>query len=116
VAFFFGGKDSKSIGLATITWAILGGAIAIAIGGQNPWWALSGGIIGALIGLVLSKKLFSPVGGNAVFIGAIITEAVVLAIYFLKIDISYLWLNLIGCSLVVLISWFLEMIPKKKSI
>jgi len=116
VAFFFGGKDSKSTGLATIIWAILGGAIAIATGGQNPWWALTGGIIGALVGFGLSKKVFTPVGGNAVFIGALITEAVVLAIYFLKIDISYLWLNLIGCSLVVLISWFLEMISKKKSV
>jgi Na+/proline symporter len=116
VAFFFGGKDSKSTGLATIIWAILGGAIALGIGGQNPWLALIGGMLGAITGFIMSKKLFTPVGGNAVFLGALLTEAIVLAIYFLKIDISYLWLNLIGCSLVVLISWFLEMIPKKNSI
>jgi solute:Na+ symporter, SSS family len=117
IAFFFGHKDSKSTGLAIIIWAILGGAIGIALAGQQPLAALTGGILGAGTGYLLSQRAFKPIGGNAVFIGAVVTELIVLAIYFLKIiDISYLWLNLIGCSLVILISWFLEMVSKKQRI
>jgi len=53
------------------------------------------------------------IGGWAVFYGALIAEAIVLLIFTLNtqevINIAYLWLNLIGCSLVMIIAWLLQM-------
>jgi hypothetical protein len=52
------------------------------------------------------------IGGRAVFIGALLAEAIVLVIFTLNsmgiIEIAYLWLNLIGCILVMGFAWILE--------
>ena len=64
---------------------------------------------GAILGIFIVAFFLKQVGGKAVFIGALIAEALVILI-FLKVDIAYLWLNLIGCLLVVIISLLFAMI------
>jgi hypothetical protein len=53
------------------------------------------------------------IGGKAVFIAAIITEVLVIGIYIADV-ISFLWLNVIGCLLVLLIAGIIQVFIKKK--
>jgi SSS family transporter len=57
---------------------------------------------GTILGIFLVAFYVKQAGGNAVFIAAIITEIVVVIIYNMEI-VSFLWLNMIGALLVVLI-------------
>lgn len=66
---------------------------------------------GTILGLFVVAFFMKKVNGNAVFWAAIIAEISILAIFFLPkiapqtfgfLDIGYLWLNLIGCALVML--------------
>jgi len=67
---------------------------------------------GAILGIFVVAFFMKKVGGRAVFIGALIAEAIVLIIFTLNsmeiINIAYLWLNLIGCTLVMGFAWILE--------
>lgn len=69
---------------------------------------------GAILGIFLVAFFMKKVGGRAVFVGALIGEAIILIIFTLNsigiIEIAYLWLNLIGCVLVMGIAWILEQI------
>ncbi|MEL6926511.1 MAG: hypothetical protein AAFO94_20890, partial [Bacteroidota bacterium] len=71
----------------------------------------------ALVSGILAWLIFSNlnrISGNAVFIAAVLAELVVIALFYLNeieyIEISYLWLNLIGCTLVVLIAGVLQLL------
>ena len=55
---------------------------------------------GNVLGIFLLAFFFKWVKGNAVFIAAIITQIIVLLIFF-RSDISYLLLNFIGCAIVI---------------
>lgn len=63
---------------------------------------------GTILGVFLVAFFVKFVKGNAVFIAAIITEIAVITIftldYYEYIQIAYLWLNLIGCVLVLALS------------
>lgn len=67
---------------------------------------------GAILGIFVVAFFFKKVSGKPVFIGALLGELVVLVIFFLTqagiITIAYLWLNLIGCVLVVIFSLILQ--------
>lgn len=67
---------------------------------------------GAILGIFLVAFFMKKIGGRAVFYGALIAEAIVIVIFTLNayeiIEIAYLWLNLIGCTLVMMIAWGLE--------
>lgn len=67
---------------------------------------------GTILGIFLVAFFMKKVGGRAVFYAALIGEAVVLVIFTLNtygiIEIAYLWLNLIGCTLVMVLAWVLE--------
>ena len=73
---------------------------------------------GTILGIFLVAFFFKRVGGNAVFIAAIITEIIVIAIYVMDryevLNIAYLWLNMIGCVLVIGIAVLLEGLTKNK--
>jgi len=60
---------------------------------------------GTILGIFLVAFYMKRVKGNVVFTAAIIAEASVIVIYLLDI-VSFLWLNVIGALLVVLISMF----------
>ena len=66
---------------------------------------------GNVLGIFLLAFFFKKVQGNAVFVAAIITQILILLIYYFGIYelenlglepvISYLWLNFVGCILVI---------------
>ncbi len=69
---------------------------------------------GNVLGVFLLAFFIKYVKGNAVFIAAIITQAII--IYFWYIDLMpFLWLNLVGCAIVMTIAVLLQMILPKKS-
>lgn len=61
---------------------------------------------GTILGVFAVAFFFKSIKGKATFVGAILGELVVLLLFFLNfkgvIDLAYLWLNLIGCALVIL--------------
>lgn len=64
---------------------------------------------GTILGIFLVAFYIKNVKGNAVFVAALITELIVIAIYMADV-ISFLWLNVIGALLVVVIS---SLLPAK---
>lgn len=58
---------------------------------------------GVILGLFLVAFFAKKVGGTAVFWGAVLAQILVLVL-FATTDIGYLWFNIIGCSLTVLLS------------
>ncbi len=68
---------------------------------------------GTLLGIFLVAFYFKKVGGKAVFWAAILTELIIIGIW--KADVvAFLWLNLIGCVLVIIIGLLLQKsLPKK---
>lgn len=63
---------------------------------------------GTILGIFLVAFFMKRIGGTAVFIAAIISEAIVVALYFLE-NIAFLWLIPVGVAAVMLFSWLLEM-------
>lgn len=64
---------------------------------------------GVILGVFLVAFYFKSIGSRAVFWGAIIGEFFVVASYWLELT-AFLWLNLIGCVLVIGIAWIIEKI------
>ncbi len=97
--------------IATVAWT----AFAIAFAG----WASSLGTLveavnilgslfyGTILGIFLTAFYLRRVGGNAVFAAALMAEAAVIACFRLT-GLSFLWYNVIGCALVVLLALALE--------
>ncbi|MCM8569921.1 sodium:solute symporter [Gramella jeungdoensis] len=69
---------------------------------------------GNVLGIFLLAFFFKIVKSNAVFIAAIITQAIVLIVFELQI-MPYLWLNVLGCALVILIAFIIQMMNGKTS-
>ena len=67
---------------------------------------------GNVLGIFLLAFFFKPVKGNAVFIAALITQAMIgflfILDYFHFINLPYLWLNFVGCILVLIISLLID--------
>jgi len=69
---------------------------------------------GTMLGIFMVAFYMKKIGGRAVFIAAILAEAGIIAIYAADI-ISFLWLNVIGCLLVMLFAIILQhLLPKRK--
>ena len=69
---------------------------------------------GTILGIFLVGFYFKTIKSNAVFYGAIAAELCVLFIYWLDL-VAFLWLNLIGCLLVITFAWGFERFTKKSS-
>ena len=73
---------------------------------------------GTILGIFMVAFFFKKIKANPVFVSAFIVEAIVISIFLLDkygyLQIAYLWLNLIGCVLVVIISWILHEIMKDR--
>jgi len=52
------------------------------------------------------------VKGNAVFYAAILTQIIIIVVWLLDV-LPYLWLNLLGCMLVMLLAAVLELFNRK---
>jgi Na+/proline symporter len=62
---------------------------------------------GNVLGIFLIAFFFRFIKGNAVFVAALITQVIVIMGFYLD-WMSYLWLNVFGCSLVILLAFILE--------
>ncbi len=82
---------------------------------------------GTILGIFIVAFFIKKVKGNAVFWSALIAEAIVLMIhfgrvyeiqFFMQYEIEYLWYNVIGCAIVVLLSLLFSLFssPKKESL
>jgi len=59
---------------------------------------------GAILGLFLIAFFLKKIHGTAAFIGGVCAELLVLGLFFSHLEIGYLWFNLIGCFLAILIA------------
>jgi len=64
---------------------------------------------GVILGVFLVAFYFKTIGSRAVFWGAVIGEFFVILSYWQDLT-AFLWLNLIGCALVIGFAWIIEMI------
>jgi len=75
--------------------------------------------LGGLIGYWFSNTFFRSVNGTSVFGGAVVAQAAVVIIFALNhhgvIELSYLWLNLIGCTLVIFVSMLIQNLSARKN-
>jgi solute:Na+ symporter, SSS family len=73
---------------------------------------------GAILGIFLAAFYFKGIKSNAVFIAALLAEAVVIIFFILTfygiVDIAFLWFNLIGCVLVILFGYIIQAVMNLK--
>lgn len=68
---------------------------------------------GTILGIFLVAFYMKKVGGNAVFIAAIIGESFIILAWYFDLT-AFLWLNVIGCLLVMGLAWIIENISNSK--
>lgn len=76
-------------------------------------------LYGTILGIFLVAFFFKRITATPVFISGLIAEAVVIAVYFFDRadgveDIGFLWLNPIGCGVVILFSLLLQSLWGRK--
>lgn len=70
---------------------------------------------GTILGIFLTAFFLKRVKGNAVFIAAVFTQSFILILYQFKSEsISYLYFNVIGCVMVMLISFLISLFGENK--
>ena len=67
---------------------------------------------GNVLGIFLLAFFFKRIQGKAVFYAAIITQILVVLVFYVDL-MSYLWLNLLGCALVILLAQILQLFHRK---
>ncbi|TGE29644.1 sodium:solute symporter [Hymenobacter metallicola] len=106
---------------ATIGWGVLGIGFALfAARLENLIQAVNilGSIFyGTILGIFVVAFFMKSIGSKAVFRAAIVTQLFIFLLFFTT-DIAYLWYNIIGCALVMLLaqlSQTLQPEPQKKT-
>lgn len=69
---------------------------------------------GNVLGIFLLAFFIKYVKSNAVFIAAIITQGVILIVFELDL-MPYLWLNVLGCLLVIALAFLIQIVMPKNS-
>jgi SSS family transporter len=69
---------------------------------------------GNVLGIFLLAFFFKRIQGKAVFYAAIITQILVVLVFYADL-MSYLWLNLLGCALVILLAQILQLFHEKSN-
>lgn len=113
-------KASKGF---TLLWGVLAiGVACIANLAENLIQLVN--IIGSIfygnvLGIFLLAFFFKYVKANAVFIAALITQVLVIGLYFLDefeiINLPFLWLNFIGCLIVMVIAFTIQSLSKQNT-
>ncbi len=85
----------------------LGNSLIEAVNILGSWF------YGTILGIFLVAFYMKRVGGNAVFIAAILSEIIVISVYYMDI-ISFLWLNVIGAVAVILLSVIIQTLTSLK--
>ncbi|MEI6866682.1 sodium:solute symporter [Flavicella sp.] len=70
---------------------------------------------GNVLGIFLLAFFIKHVKGNAVFYAAIITQIIIIAVWFSDI-LPYLWLNLLGCMIVMLLAIMIQLFTSEKKV
>jgi solute:Na+ symporter, SSS family len=101
----------------TILWALIAMAFAmLANMAENliQFVNIVGSLFyGTILGIFLVAFYLKQIRGNAVFVAAIVGETAVLICYFFFYEeIAFLYYNIIGCVLVVAVSWLLHFFDK----
>lgn len=103
---------------ATVVWgiyAIIFALLASELGSLIEAVNILGSLVyGTILGIFLVAFYTKKISGNSVFISALIAEAVVLYC-FIFTSIPFLWYNVIGCLLVVLLSLILNPVIPQRS-
>lgn len=111
-------KYLKASRWSTIIWGVICIAMALyasKIGNLIEAVNILGSYIyGTILGVFLVAFYIRQVQGRAVFYAAILTEVIVCICGYNKV-VAYLWLNVIGCLLVVIIAVLLTLVLKKKT-
>jgi SSS family transporter len=72
---------------------------------------------GNVLGIFLLGFFFKFVKGNAVFVAALITQILVIALFLLDnydyINLPFLWLNFVGCAIVIAIACLIQSLTSK---
>ncbi|HTE00506.1 MAG TPA: sodium:solute symporter [Mucilaginibacter sp.] len=104
--------------LATVFWGIvciLMALYASKVGNLLEYVNKLGSYIyGTILGVFIVAFYLKRIRGNSVFIAAIITEIIICIMGQYKV-VAYLWLNAIGCILVILIAGIVNLIVPKKA-
>ena len=87
----------------------LGNSLIEAVNILGSWF------YGTILGIFLVAFYVKRVGGNAVFIAAILSEVLVISIYYMDI-ISFIWLNVIGAVAVILLSIVIQTLTSLKKV
>jgi Na+/proline symporter len=96
--------------LATILWGVFAIGVAM-IANQLGSLIEAVNILGSLfygtiLGIFLTALFLKKVSGNAVFVSALFSEAIIISLYAAD-AVAFLWLNMIGCALVMGLSLML---------
>ena len=67
---------------------------------------------GTILGIFVVAFYFKKIGGSATFKAAIITEGFVFT-FWLTDAMAFLWLNIAGCLILVIVAWLLEMFTSR---
>lgn len=70
---------------------------------------------GNILGIFLIAFFIKYIRGNAVFIGALITQALIIGVFAMDV-LPYLWLNLLGCVLVIALAILIQMFSQRKAV
>jgi len=104
--------------LATIFWGLVCIGMALYAGKMGNLLEavnqLGSYIYGTILGVFIVAFYVKRVGGTAVFIAAVITEAIICIMGYFG-WVAYLWLNPIGCILVILIGLMINPMMKEKA-
>jgi len=69
---------------------------------------------GPMLGIFVVAFYLKKIGGKEVFYAALVSQATVIGVYWADI-ISFLWLNVIGCLVVVVVAQFLQLVTRQTS-
>ncbi|MCM5663371.1 sodium:solute symporter [Galbibacter mesophilus] len=78
---------------------------------------------GNVLGIFLIAFFIKFIRGNAVFVSAIVTQIVIILVYYFAIHrydagdekLGYLWLNFIGCALVIFLALLFEILNRTRN-
>ena len=70
---------------------------------------------GNILGIFLIAFFIKFIRGNAVFVAALITQVLIIWVYAIDV-LPYLWLNLLGCALVISLAILIQMFSRQKAL
>lgn len=117
----------KSSKLFTLSWGIIAIIFASTLSlFENLIQAVN--LIGSLfyptvLGIFVVAFFFKKIRSNAVFMGAILSQAVIILVHYLNVigeagpfTMGFLWYNALGCILVVLFSYIFNLVKPNKTL